>query len=394
MVPAAFVALDALPLTPNGKVDRKALPAPGRARPELERELRGARATPVEERSPRIWAEVLGRERVGVHDNFFDLGGDSILAIRLVGAMRGHGLEVAVQELFKHPTIAGLAAADLRRGARRTRSCGWLLSSCCPRRTARRSRRTSRTPTRCPWCRWGCCTRCSRTRAVALYQNITCYLVRDTGPFSLPALREAARRLTSGTSCCAPRSRSPPTRNLCNWCTARRWWTSTWQRPAGLDGAAQKPPWTSTSPGARQSPFDPGQPAAAAPARSPGPGRRVVAVLVECHAILDGWSHNSGVSELIRGTTACRATSGRGGRPRRPPSGSRTSSRRSGGRCGRPGTGAFWAEPASVTHDRLALPAGVGGPRRRRGALHERPRPQRRTWSRGCASWLGAPGYR
>ena len=63
--------LDALPLTPNGKVDRRALPAPDRAQPELESTFVAPR-TPVEEVLAGIWAEVLGLERVGVHDNFFD----------------------------------------------------------------------------------------------------------------------------------------------------------------------------------------------------------------------------------------------------------------------------------------------------------------------------------
>src|SRR5581483_6486319 len=71
MVPSAFVVLDALPLSPNGKVDRKALPAPDRARPDAE-EFVGPR-TPTEQSLAGVWSEVLGVERVGVHDNFFDL---------------------------------------------------------------------------------------------------------------------------------------------------------------------------------------------------------------------------------------------------------------------------------------------------------------------------------
>src|SRR5262249_45295731 len=79
MVPSAFVLLEALPLTPSGKVDRKALPAPDNARPELE-EAYVAPRTPVERGLADLWAEVLGLERVGVHDNFFELGVHSLLA--------------------------------------------------------------------------------------------------------------------------------------------------------------------------------------------------------------------------------------------------------------------------------------------------------------------------
>jgi amino acid adenylation domain-containing protein len=82
MVPSAFVTLDALPLTSNGKVDRRALPAPDTARPELEGEYVEAR-TRTERLLAEIWAQVLNRKQVGIHDNFFDLGGDSILTIQI-----------------------------------------------------------------------------------------------------------------------------------------------------------------------------------------------------------------------------------------------------------------------------------------------------------------------
>src|SRR5262249_18613295 len=79
MVPSAVVAFDALPRTPSGKLDRNALLAPNSARP-LTDDSYVAPRNPIEETVARIWAEVLGVERVGVHDNFFDLGGHSLLA--------------------------------------------------------------------------------------------------------------------------------------------------------------------------------------------------------------------------------------------------------------------------------------------------------------------------
>jgi amino acid adenylation domain-containing protein len=113
MIPTAFIPLEALPLTPNGKIDRKALPAPGRYRPELEDRLVAPR-NPVEEIIGEIWAEALRLERVGVYDNFFDLGGHSLLAIRITSQLRNAlRIDVPVRTIFEQPTIAGLAATIL-----------------------------------------------------------------------------------------------------------------------------------------------------------------------------------------------------------------------------------------------------------------------------------------
>ncbi|MGV9450285.1 amino acid adenylation domain-containing protein [Streptomyces sp. NPDC003635] len=115
MVPAAFVALDRLPLTTNGKLDKRALPAPGREDLGGDRAHTAAR-TPVEERVAEVWREVLGLDRVSVEDGFFDLGGDSIRAVALVGALRAAGFDVAVRDVFDHRTVAGLAEVVAGRG--------------------------------------------------------------------------------------------------------------------------------------------------------------------------------------------------------------------------------------------------------------------------------------
>ncbi|MBD1825980.1 non-ribosomal peptide synthetase [Microcoleus vaginatus GB1-A2] len=109
MVPSAFVMLESLPLTPNGKVDRKALPAPERDRPELE-EAFAAPSTAIEKILAEIWAQVLGLEQVGIDDNFFELGGDSILSIQVISKANQAGLRLTPKQLFQHQTIAQLAA--------------------------------------------------------------------------------------------------------------------------------------------------------------------------------------------------------------------------------------------------------------------------------------------
>jgi amino acid adenylation domain-containing protein len=109
MIPALWVFLPSLPQTPNGKLDRRALPAPRPERPEAESAYR-APCGRVERILAEVWAEVLGLPRVGVLDNFFALGGDSILTIQVVARCRERGLEVVPRQIFRHQTVASLAA--------------------------------------------------------------------------------------------------------------------------------------------------------------------------------------------------------------------------------------------------------------------------------------------
>ncbi|NEQ96452.1 MAG: amino acid adenylation domain-containing protein, partial [Cyanothece sp. SIO2G6] len=116
MVPSTIMVLDALPLTPNGKIDRKSLPAPNRsenlASGETNRESSQPQTTREEELAA-IWRSLLGLEHVGVHDNFFTLGGDSILAIQAIAKARQVGIHLAPKQLFQHQTIAELAALEV-----------------------------------------------------------------------------------------------------------------------------------------------------------------------------------------------------------------------------------------------------------------------------------------
>ena len=117
MVPAAVVVIEALPLTANGKLDNRALPAPEYQDVDRYR----APANAVEEILAGIYAQVLGLERVGVDDSFFDLGGDSLSAMRVVAAINtGLDAGLAVRAVFEAPTVAQLAPRIGEDAARRT----------------------------------------------------------------------------------------------------------------------------------------------------------------------------------------------------------------------------------------------------------------------------------
>jgi amino acid adenylation domain-containing protein len=109
MVPAHYLLLDAFPLTPNGKTDRKALPAPDYGRRE-EHQAYHAPRTPTQHTLTTIWAAALGVDSPGIEDDFFDMGGDSMMAAQIVTEMRSaFGVDLGMRHLFERSTIAGLA---------------------------------------------------------------------------------------------------------------------------------------------------------------------------------------------------------------------------------------------------------------------------------------------
>ncbi|MES1241619.1 MAG: amino acid adenylation domain-containing protein [Acidobacteriota bacterium] len=110
MVPLLYVPLEALPLTANGKVDRKALPSPGTSRPALADRFAAPR-TPTELTMARLWETVLGVPRVGLHDELFELGGDSMLALRLLAEIEKElGCRLPLAAFFQEATVERLSA--------------------------------------------------------------------------------------------------------------------------------------------------------------------------------------------------------------------------------------------------------------------------------------------
>ncbi|HEX3532039.1 MAG TPA: amino acid adenylation domain-containing protein [Thermoanaerobaculia bacterium] len=111
MLPAVIIPLAALPLTANGKLDRRALPSPGSERPELAT-VYAPPTNATEQALAEVWAEILGVEKAGIHDNFFSLGGDSIISLRAVALAAKRGISTSLQDIFRHQTIARIAAAS------------------------------------------------------------------------------------------------------------------------------------------------------------------------------------------------------------------------------------------------------------------------------------------
>jgi amino acid adenylation domain-containing protein len=117
MVPSAFVVVEDFPRTPSGKIDRRSLPRPEGKRPELETSFVAPR-TELEEALARLWAKLIKIDRVGIFDNFFDLGGNSLLALQTVARLRQEkGLDLPVVQIFAHPTVGELATWLETRGS-------------------------------------------------------------------------------------------------------------------------------------------------------------------------------------------------------------------------------------------------------------------------------------
>ncbi|MFE1174090.1 amino acid adenylation domain-containing protein [Streptomyces sp. NPDC058773] len=312
MVPGIFMVVPKLPLTVNGKLDRRALPAPDRAqrdRPETFVEPR----TATEQAMAAIWAEVLEVPQVGVHDNFFAFGGDSIHAVRLVGKLRAQGFDHSVQDLFRHQSIAELAATRGASHGEEASTRPFALIG-----TEDRAKVPEGVVDAYPLARVqaGMVYEMLADSGRNLYHNITSYLIRDDGPFDAAALAAAVDAVVA---------RHEVLRTSFD--------LGTFSEPLQLVHAAARAGFGHTdlrdhSADARRSAMDAFResergrlfPPGAAPLIRMHAHRiaddRFYLSLTEHHAVLDGWSHNSVISEVIQGYRAIRTN----GRPPAAPS--------------------------------------------------------------------------
>jgi len=128
MVPSAFVLLGTLPLLPNGKLARQRLPDTDNSRPNLDTPF-VVPETAVEQTLAKIWAEVLNVDQVGIHDNFFDLGGHSLAATRIISQVIKHfQVELPLRLLFQFPTVADMATVIAEYRGRTWATKSWRAS--------------------------------------------------------------------------------------------------------------------------------------------------------------------------------------------------------------------------------------------------------------------------
>ncbi|MGW0809523.1 amino acid adenylation domain-containing protein [Nonomuraea sp. NPDC002799] len=299
MVPAAFVIVPELPLTTSGKVDVRALPAPG-GRPSA----RTAPRTPAEEAIAGLWSQALGVEDVGVDDNFFQLGGDSIVAVRLVGLLRTNGFDVSVRDLFTNQSVADLARLGAGTGSGYVPVAPFALIG-----QEDRAKLPAGLLDAYPMAQVqaGMAYELLADPGARPYHNVTSYLIRDGGPFSAAALSAAIDALVARHEILRTSfdlgSYAEPLQLVHRQATAEL-------------GHQDLRASTAAEQDERMEAFRERERARVF-ALDTAPLIRVHAhqvaddrwylSLTEFHAILDGWSHNSLVTELLAGYRAARA---------------------------------------------------------------------------------------
>ena len=296
LVPPVIVLIPELPLTASGKVDRAALPDPG-GLPGEPRDEHVAPRTTTEAAVARLWSEVLGGVPVGVHTSFFALGGDSIRAVRLVGMLRAAGFPYSVQDLFRHQTVAELVAAG--GGAPDPDETGTLPFALID--AADRARVPAGIEDAYPMAQAqvGMVYELLADQDVKPYHNITSYLIRDTGRFDSAALIVAIDEVVAEHEIL---------RTSFDLATFSVPMQLVHTRPTAELGHEDLRGLTPDEQEARMAAFRDLERARtfaldSAPlfrihAHQTGDDRWFLS-LTEFHAILDGWSHNSLISELL-----------------------------------------------------------------------------------------------
>ncbi|WP_406498901.1 amino acid adenylation domain-containing protein [Streptomyces sp. NBC_00846] len=190
MVPSAIVVLDSLPLTDVGKIDTDALPAPDRASRGVSADLVSPRSD-AEAEIAAVWRTVLGASDFGVHDNFFVIGGDSVRAVAVVGALRRKGYPVTVRDVFEHRTIEAFARILGPRSAHSVDAP--VVQPFAMLDPADRARIPDGVTDAYPLSRiqLGMILEMESSGNEGNYHNVTCYLVRDGRPYRHDLLQAA-----------------------------------------------------------------------------------------------------------------------------------------------------------------------------------------------------------
>ncbi|QFU89756.1 non-ribosomal peptide synthetase [Amycolatopsis sp. YIM 10] len=313
LVPSIFMNVPKLPLTVNGKVDRRALPAPGGSRLDQEVPEYVAPGNTREETIAGIFAEVLGLPRVGMRDNFFASGGDSILAVRLVGKLRASGFHYSVQDIFRHQSIAELRGAHAGEAAGTGEHGGTrpfaLLSA------EDRAKVPAGVLDAYPMGRMqtGMVYEMLADPERNNYHNVTSYLIREDGTFDAAAVAAAADAVVANheilrTSFDLSSFTEPV--QLVHVAAKAEFGHEDLRRSSAEEQRQWMDEFRTRQ---REQVFDLGTaPLIRFHAHQVGDDRWFLS-LTECHAILDGWSHNSVVTELLDSYRAIRD-----GRPPRP----------------------------------------------------------------------------
>ncbi|MEV6714689.1 amino acid adenylation domain-containing protein [Lentzea sp. NPDC051208] len=297
MMPAHWTAMAALPLTASGKTDRGALPAPERGRATGQEFV--APRTELETTVATALAGALGIEAVGVHDSFFQLGGDSMRAIRAVGLLRSAGITVSVQDMFTHQSTAALVAL-VERGA------GTAVDELIVERFAQltpedRALLPADVVDAYPLAmtQAGMTYEMLAADTRAVYQNVSCYIVRDDLPFDVEALRSAGESLVARHEILRTSFDLVTYSEPLQLVHAEAHLPVEWTDLTGLDPAEQRRVVDEFLLSERGKPVD--------IARAPQLRYHAHQISqtefwlthTEAHAILDGWSHTSVVAELI-----------------------------------------------------------------------------------------------
>jgi amino acid adenylation domain-containing protein len=305
LVPALFMVVARLPLTVNGKVDRRALPAPDAAS-QVQQDGYVAPRTAEEARMAALWSGVLDTDRVGVHDNFFALGGDSIRAVRLVGLLRAEGFGYSVQDLFRHQSVAALiSGGELEDPTAEESGTAPFALLDADDRAALPTDVVDAYPL--AQVQSGMIFESLADPDNLPYHNVTSYLIRDGEPFDPAALAAAADQVVADHEILRTSfdlaTFSEPLQLVHRRATVECGQVDLRELSADDQQAAM----ATFRDRERARPFDLGTaPLIRFHAHRVEDDRWFLS-LTEFHAILDGWSHNSIVSEVLAAYRAHRA---------------------------------------------------------------------------------------